>query len=464
MNFTDLSFLFGFLPIVLLVYQPFKKTRAANWIILIASLLFYGWGSLQSLFVLACLLIFNWVSALQIEESSEPVYRRFQMIFAVCVNLLVLFFYRYLGVWFSFLDAKTGFNLARLPGLMPMGLSFYIFSCLSCIFDVYRNKAPACRSLVDFGVFAAFFGRVNMGPIANYAQTLPQLREHPSGPKKTAQGFALFFQGLFRKVVLADSLALVFAAMQGNTSWLGNLILGFSYFLQLYFDFSGYSRMARGLGVMFGFDIPKNFDLPYCALSVQEFWRRWHISLTSWFRNYVYIPMGGNRVSQTRWVLNIMTVWLLTGLWHGATWTFLLWGLFQGLLILAEKFLYGDMLARAPKFVSHFYVTLTQLIGWTLFFAFTPQDAFGIIGRYFGIGVTGFADEGALFALRGMIVLLPVCILMASGCTPLLTNIGHHLCGRSWRIWQVCGYLLIFGICTVFLLSATSQTFLYAVF
>ncbi len=460
MTFTDLPFLFGFLPIVLILYLFVHKIRMANLFILIASLIFYAWGGLQSLIILVLVLLWNYCGAKIIDQSEDEKIRKQLLIAVIAIDVLVLFFYRYLGVWFGFLST----TLSRLPSLMPVGLSFYLFSCLSCVIDVYRKDCPAPASFVDFGVYAAFFGRVNMGPIGHYAKFEEQLKHHKTSRKKTGEGWTLFMQGLFRKVLLADNFGLVYAALAGNTTWMGNLLFGFAYFFQLYFDFSGYSRMARGLGEMFGFTIPENFHLPYAALSVQDFWRRWHISLTDWFRNYIYIPLGGNRVSHQRWMMNVMIVWLLTGLWHGATWPFLVWGLYQGGLILAEHAFLNQFMEKMPAALRHVYLILTQLIGWTFFSSATLSSGLQTIGRYFGMGISGFADAGAWFVWGGAIVLLLVAILLSSGLSKWISTWLHSRMGRKYWILSIVGWVIVFVLCLSCLVSATAQTFLYAVF
>lgn len=463
MSFTDLTFLFGFLPIVWVLYPFVFRTRFANLYLVIVSLIFYAWGSLTSLLVLLVVLGWNFTSARIIAATQEEHARRRQVIITVAIDLAILCFYRYLPA-LGFLDTTLSTRFGSLGAMMPIGLSFYLFSCLSCVFDVYRQKTFAPASVTDFALFAAFFGRVNMGPIGHWAQFEPQLKNHPQTRAKSAQGTTLFVQGLFRKVVLADNFALVYAALSGNTSWLGNLLFGFAYFFQLYFDFSGYSRMARGVASLFGFEIPKNFDLPYTALSNQDFWRRWHISLTSWFRNYVYIPLGGNRVCRQRWMINVLIVWLLTGIWHGASWTFMLWGLLQGGLILMEQTWLKGRLERWPVWLQHLYVVFSQLVGWTLFSSASALAAFGVIGRYFGIGISGFADPASLFVLGESLILLLIAILLASGWSVLLGRVARAMAKKAAFGLQAAGYAAELIVCICFLVSASAQTFLYAVF
>lgn len=445
MQFTDAAFLIGFLPVVLILYQIIasRGTKAANVFLVIASLLFYACGSLYSLFVLVFILLWNFVCVKGLIET-EGTLQQIQLWVCIAVDLLVMLVYKYPGTSL----------------LVPMGLSFYIFSCLSYVFDVYRDKAGPC-SLLDFALFAAFFGRVNMGPVGHYAQFHDQLDHHPVKRGMRSQGAALFLQGLGYKVILADNFRVVFTALLENTTWLGSLLAGFAYFFELYFDFAGYSRMARGLGYLFGFEIPKNFDAPYQAATVQQFWRRWHISLTKWFTNYVYIPLGGSRVSHTRWIINILIVWLLTGLWHGTTLPFIIWGLYQAALLLAEKAKVRQWLDKAPDWVGHVYVVITQLIGWTFFSSSSLWMAICRIGRYFFLGITALADSSSLFYARTYFVLFAAGIFCCTnGLEWIRKKVPHH----QWQQLQIAGYGVLMLVCFAMLISQTARTFLYAAF
>lgn len=462
MTYTSLFFLFFFFPIVIGLYWLFfGKTRLNNVYLFIASLLFYAFGSLYSLFILCFLLLWNYVCALQISRTKSKKRRRNELITCLALNLLVLFMYKYLPGMVSANYAQT---LNNAGYFMPVGLSFYLFSMMSYLFDVYRKDAPVEKNFIRFGVFAACFAWVNMGPIQNWKGMHEQIKNHPVTRQRQNDGALLFFQGLFMKVLIADNMAMVFSALAGDASWLGNLLYGFSYFFQLYFDFAGYSRMARGTASFFGFEVPKNFDKPYCALSVSDFWRRWHISLTSWFRQYVYIPLGGNRVSQTRWILNVLAVWLLTGIWHGGGWTFIAWGLYQAFWLISERTWLKKPLDLCPGWLKHVLVILSQLIGWTLFCSAGIGAAFGVIGRYFGIGINGFASSNALFVL-GQSLLLFVCAAFASSRLPEVCSAGFgRIFKGSWNLVQTICYVCCFGLCIAFLVSATSLTFLYAAF
>lgn len=464
MSFTSLTFLTLFFPLAWLIWLACsKKTALGNTALLVLSMLFYGFGAWQNLVILLFMILFVYFGAMALQQCASEKMRKWNAIGTAAVIIGVFALYRYLPAFSSSLsETFQGFPSFGL--MMPVGLSFYSFSLLSYYFDVYYRKVPVQKNLISLGLYAAFFGRVNMGPIGHYESFAPQLKRHPVTMQKMQQGAMLFVQGLFFKVMLADNFALVFAGLSDETSWLGNLGLGFSYFLQLFFDFAGYSRMARGMGCFFGFEIPRNFNKPYTAISVQDFWRRWHISLTDWFRNYVYIPLGGNRVSQKRWMFNLLVVWVLTGLWHGASLNFLLWGLWQAALILLEHQIGSKNLNRIPGVIRHLLVVVSQLIGWTLFFSASALSGVQIIGRYFGIGITGAVSEGALR------VLSQSCILFAAGiwcACALPEQFSLLLCRRMPKAWgwiRLGFYALTFVLCLAMIISATSQSFLYAVF
>lgn len=486
MVFTDLLFLFGFLPLIWALYAFWiRKTRLIHWYLWIVSLLFYSFGSLRSLFWLLAFLGFNFIlqyvlGLLVLKKAHQksrkenqkakgppPFQKKPQpkeasywlLLVGVMVDVGLLFVFKYFGPWFQGLFPWS----KGLASTMPLGLSFYTFSCLSCLFDVYRQKKTYESSFVRFGLFAAFFGWVNMGPIANYAQLKDQI-DHPKYSRaQSAKGMALFIQGLFRKVVLADNLALVVTSLANDFTWVGQVAYGCAYFLQLYFDFAGYSRMARGCACLFGFDIPKNFDLPLSALSIQDFWRRWHISLTSWFREYVYIPLGGNRVSNLIWMRNLFCVWLLTGLWHGPSSAYLAWGIYQALLILLEKWVWKGTLQTLSKWIRHGYVLILELFGMALFSAPNIGMGFWRIGHYFGLGLTGFWNAGTLFWVSNMGIYFVVGVWLAFGFSKRFSQVFFKNL-KHWRIWQILGYLAMLIVCLIFLISASSQTFLYAEF
>ena len=373
MTFNTILFLFTFLPISLIVYYVFPK-RFRNIPLVLLSLVFYAWGNPTYLLLMAFSVLFNYVTGLQLDayrQQERTTGAKTAMISAVVVNLLVLGFFKYYGFLISTINSITGLSLHAPDLPLPLGISFFTFSVLSYVFDVYRGRAEVQKNFLDFTLYVTFFPKVTSGPIVQYQDMAAQLRDRSMAPAKFGAGISLFLVGLGKKVLIADNLGATFSAISGlsamsaGTAWLGMIL----YSLQLYFDFSGYSDMAIGLAKCFGFDFAKNFDYPYLSTSISEFWRRWHISLGAWFRDYVYIPLGGNRCSKRRQLINLAVVWLLTGLWHGSAWNFVLWGVYHGIFVILEKFVLKDFLPKIPKALRIFITVLLVFFGWVLFFS-----------------------------------------------------------------------------------------------
>ncbi len=360
MLFSSLSFLFGFLPLTLILYYVSRNPRWRNGVLLVCSLLFYAWGAPKALPLLIGTALLVWLCGLGEEKGLRICHP-----LAVALVLGSLALFKYLGFFASIFGA--GDRLPRL--LLPAGISFYSFQLLAYSIDLRRGKITAERSFTRFLLYIAFFPQLLQGPILRYGETAPFLGRREITKDDILDGMRRFLLGLGKKVLLADQAAVAAAAIYARPALAGTGALwlaGLCYTLQIYFDFSGYSDMAIGLGRLFGFKLPENFDHPYAALSITDFWRRWHITLSMWFRDYVYIPLGGNRVSRGRFILNLLTVWTLTGLWHGASWNFVLWGLYNGVLLLLEKLFFGERIARLPKrlrwLISFTLITLGMVI------------------------------------------------------------------------------------------------------
>lgn len=462
MQFTDFTFLIGFFPLCWIIYQ-FLPEKFKNIYLLLASLIFYALGSVENLLVLFFILAWNYLNSRQIQSSENDRIRKNLLIETIGVNILVLFFYKYLFVWMQSLSDLLSLGwIVQMPSI-PLGLSFYIFSSLSAVIQIYWGKEKLC-SFIDFGLFTAFFAWVNMGPIEHYPVMKSQLKHHPISKGSLNHGAALFLQGLAYKVILADNLALLFSQFEQSSTVLAAWLMSLCYFFELYFDFCGYSRMARGMASCFGFIVPPNFSNPYQALSIQDYWRRWHISLTNWFRTYVYIPLGGNRVDQAKWIRNILIVWALTGLWHGAALSFLFWGLYQALFILLERLVYPKAMEKGSRIFRHSYVILIALLGDVFFYAGSLSNAFGIYGRLIGIGAGGLFDDQSLFALSQGIILLVICIFILSGLSTKCASLIEKNSPISYSLVSLAGYASLLIACFAFLTSQTAQTFLYAVF
>lgn len=398
MIFSSAEFIFLFLPgTLLLYYSPlFRGRRARNVLLVLVSLFFYAWGEPVRVLLLLGSIAFNWL----LGRWAEPGRRhpRAALAAAAAGNLAVLFVFKYLG----FLCENLGLLGLPVPEVdisLPVGISFYTFQALSYVIDVYRGRSPAQKNILDVGLYIAFFPQLIAGPIVRYETVAREIHHRRECWADFSGGVPRFIAGLGKKAILANTLAIAADAafrsesLSAPMAWLGAV----SYALQIYFDFSGYSDMAIGMGRMFGFHFLENFDKPYRASSVTDFWRRWHISLSSWFRDYVYIPLGGSRRSPARNILNLAAVWLLTGLWHGAAWTFVLWGAWFLLLLAGEKLLWGRGLARLPRVFRHGYTLLAVTASWVLFRS--PSAAYA--GAYFQamLGLGGTADGQAVYYL-----------------------------------------------------------------
>ena len=468
MTFNTILFLFTFLPISLIVYYVFPK-RFRNIPLVLLSLVFYAWGNPTYLLLMAFSILFNYVTGLQLDayqQQERTTGAKAAMISAVVVNLLVLGFFKYYGFLISTINSITGLSLHAPDLPLPLGISFFTFSVLSYVFDVYRGRAEVQKNFLDFTLYVTFFPKVTSGPIVQYQDMVPQLRDRSMAPAKFGAGISLFLVGLGKKVLIADNLGATFSAISGlttmsaGTAWLGMIL----YSLQLYFDFSGYSDMAIGLAKCFGFDFAKNFDYPYLSTSISEFWRRWHISLGAWFRDYVYIPLGGNRCSKRRQLINLAVVWLLTGLWHGSAWNFVLWGVYHGIFVILEKFVLKDFLSKIPKALRIFITVLLVFFGWVLFFSPSLMSALHYYGQMFGAGHMGLFDGTFRYYFFGSLRLLIVAFI---GCGPLVHRIHQRLCyfkGGKLTYVSIVLFVLLLVLCVAYMMSATYSSFLYVQF
>ena len=464
MAFHELGFLFIFFPFAMLLYFLVPQ-KAKDPVLVALSLLFFAWGSMEFVILLVLLITFNFFTGLQLDALKEKEKARKLVLWsAVAVDVLLLGFFKYRGFLIENINAllKTSFAVSNTA--MPLGVSFFTFSILSFLFDVYREKTPAPKNFLEFALFVSFFPKLVSGPIVSYHAFTQQLQERKTNLSKVGAGSRLFLIGLAKKLLIADILGTTFNAVTALplgevtviSAWLGAL----SYTMMLYFDFSGYSDMAIGIAQMCGFTFEKNFDYPYQAVSITDFWRRWHISLGAWFRDYIYFPLGGSRVSTVKHIRNLLAVWLLTGIWHGANWTFLVWGLYHGAVQMLEKFVLKKPLEKIPDKVKIPVTFFVVLIGWVFFFAPDLRFAITWLGRMVGVG-TKFVDATAKYYLAGVWKVLLIAFV---GATPLPARIG----GRVYRsqsnmpviasvIWY--GFLLI--LCIAVMTGSTYSSFLY---
>lgn len=406
MVFSSLYFLFSFLPLVFCLYflvPGFLK----NIILLLASIFFYAWGEPVYVVLMLFSVVFNYILGLDM-DSTEGNEKKILLFFAVSVNLFILGFFKYYGFCIETVNSLFRLSIPCRELALPIGISFYTFQSLSYILDVYRGKVKVQHNLMKFALYITMFPQLIAGPIVQYSDIETQLDRRCLTWSGFGEGIGRLIQGLAKKVLLANNLGMLYSEVQVLsqrsvlTVWLGII----AYTLQIYFDFSGYSDMAIGLGKMFGFTFNENFRYPYISRSVTEFWRRWHISLSTWFRDYVYIPLGGNRVSKWKHIRNIIVVWMLTGLWHGASWNFVAWGLYYGLLLLAEKYLLADKIDLFPRGIRRIVTLLLVMIGWVFFSNTDFSEALLYLNNMVGVGTVGLIDTAALYYLRSNLLLL----------------------------------------------------------
>ena len=459
MVFTDLIFLFCFLPISVLLTKQIRNIKLQNILLVVFSLLFYAWSNPIYVVLLILSILWNYFTAFELEAQDDEKTKKILLIVSVVVNLFILGFYKYTGFLMDILHIQSNLKIA-----LPVGLSFFTFSELSYIFDVYNGKSKPQKNIILFTLYVSFFGKISMGPIVSYHEMEDQLTNRTLSKTQYASGMVLFSKGLIKKVLLADQLSYVYSILQNNTSTLGVWLLAISYMLQIYFDFSGYSDMAIGLSRFFGFDFKPNFDHPYTATSVQDFWRKWHISLSQWFRDYLYIPLGGNRVDKNTYIRNIFIVWFCTGLWHDANWTFILWGLYYGCLLLLEKFFLREKLEKLPKPISHIYTLLVVLIGWVFFMSPNITTAFSTLGKMISIGSTTFANNQAKFMLKSYFIVFVLAILLSTKVYDRIQIFvyNQYKMKAVYTTWTI--YIILIIVCIAFIVGGTYHSFLYFAF
>lgn len=457
MSFASLVFLYFFLPVVLVEYYCFPR-RWRNPFLLAANLLFYGWGEPWFLPVILVTAAANWWMGRQMGRCADRQCQRLWLAAALVVDLGLLVAFKYTG----FVLKSIGLG-QLLPGPipLPLGISFYTFQVVSYMVDIYRNTVPVENSLVSFSTYMTFFPQLIAGPIVRYDELRTQLSGRQETWHKIADGFCLLMIGLGKKMLLANPMGELWEglrALTGNIGILGAWAGAAAFTLQIYFDFSGYSDMARGLGRMFGFEIPINFRYPYAAQSIQDFWRRWHITLSSWFRDYVYIPLGGSRRGAGRTIVNLFAVWVLTGLWHGAAWNYVLWGVYYFVLLTAERLIGQARLARVPRVLRHFLTMALVIVGWVLF----AIEDFGALGAY--LFAMFSLSGGVLSAQAAVWVLsyLPLMALAAFASLPFAANFVRRKNQSAPVRWGAPVYcLLLLAAGTAALAAQSYNPFLY---
>ena len=462
MLFSSIPFLFYFLPAVILLYflVPFKLKNA---VLLLSSLLFYAWGEPKYVVLMIASITLFFVCGLAIGKCSKQNWKKFWLTVSVVCSLALLGIFKYADFFISSFNASTGFSIPLLKLALPIGISFYTFQCLSYTIDVYRGNAEVQKNIISFGAYVALFPQLIAGPIVRYVDVARELNHRTHSWEKIALGLRRFLVGLAKKILLANTLGELTNVFRvsGEKSVLFYWIYAIAFALHIYFDFSGYSDMAIGLGKVFGFHFIENFNYPYLSKSVAEFWRRWHMSLGNWFRDYVYIPLGGNRVSKGRWVFNTLVVWMLTGLWHGAAWNFVLWGLLYALFLMIEKWVPG--IQKLPVLLRRIYVLLIVVLGFVLFNAADMAQAAADIKGMFGFGGVPFITAETLYYLRSYGV---VFLLSIVGATPLVRNCVNRLveqkkASKVLAFLEPAALILLLLLCTAYLVDGSFNPFLY---
>ena len=464
MLFSSIPFLYYFLPLVLAVY--FLTPRAGkNAVLFLSSLLFYAWGEPRFCIFMLLSIAQGYVFGRLIEKHAQNKKRsKLFLTASVALSLALLAYCKYADFFLSSVNAVTGLSFKLLHVTLPIGISFYTFQILSYVVDVYRGEVPAQKSFLKLGTYIAMFPQLIAGPIVRYADIAPQLDSRQTTLEDVSSGACRFVIGLSKKVLLANVLYELITAFQQSRdlSVLYFWLYAVSFALQLSFDFSGFSDMSIGLGRIFGFRFQENFNYPYISGSITEFWRRWHISLGSWFRDYVYIPLGGNRVSKAKWLRNILVVWMLTGLWHGASWNFVLWGLGFAVLLVAEKLVYGRLLQRTHV-LKHVYTLLLVTLSFVLFNADSVSEAVLQLGAMFGAGGLPLVSTEGVYYLKSY---AGTFLFAAIGATPLVSNaisrFGKTRFGaQALTVLQPLVMLALLAACTAFLVDGSFNPFLY---
>lgn len=470
MVFSSLLFLFRFLPAVLLLYYIAPR-KIRNLVLFLFSLLFYAWGEPKYVFLMLFSITMDFFMGQMVAKSkarnNRKAAKRFLTI-SIVVNLSILAFFKYADFIIGTINSVAGLSLPMLSIPLPIGISFFTFQTMSYVIDVYKGATKVQKNWVNYGTYVSMFPQLIAGPIVQYKTIAEQMEHRKENASDFAKGIHRFLLGMGKKVLLANTIGLLCDAVMALeitqvpvlTAWLGAI----AYTFQIYFDFSGYSDMAIGLGKMFGFHFLENFNYPYISRSITEFWRRWHISLSSWFKEYVYIPLGGNRRGVLLQARNILVVWMLTGIWHGASWNYVLWGVYYGILLMLEKFLLKPVLKHLPGVLQNVYTMVLVIFGWVLFKCEDLSYCFSYLKAMVGGFHAGWIGRESMYLLRNYGALL---VILLFGCTMIPKKIGHRITGKfgetSWigLVLRIVWYGGIFLISLAYLVDATYNPFLY---
>ncbi len=465
MLFSSLTFLFGFLPILLLGYYVVPSRKFKNCILLVFSLLFYAWGEPKYIVLMLVTILVSYIMGLLINKyDSKPKVKKLLLILSIILILAGLIFFKYTNFILENVTRITKANITFMDIILPIGISFYSFQILSYVIDLYNKKVEVQKNIFSLALYVSLFPQLIAGPIVRYETVEDELKNRKENLSDILSGFKRFIVGLSKKIIIANNMGLIADSIFVlNNSNIGTLIMWLgvlAYTLQIYFDFSGYSDMAIGLGKMFGFHFLENFNYPYIAKSITDFWRRWHISLSSWFRDYIYIPLGGNRVSKLKWIRNICVVWLLTGLWHGASWNFVLWGAYFAIILLIEKIFLLKFIEKSPKIIQWLYAIFLIMLGWVIFRCESMELMKNVLSKMFiyqKSDLLKFITEN-INLLFSMLFILPAIVVSF----PIVPKLKEKF---NKSIIMYAGYnlliLILFAINIVFLTSSSYNPFIY---
>lgn len=465
MVFSSLTFMFFYLPIVLGIYFLAPKKFRNLWMFL-AGLLFYGWGEPVYLWIMVLSTVIDYICGYLMHiHDDKPKIRKLCLIASVVMNLGLLSIFKYSGFFVSSINSIFGLSLTVPNIALPIGISFYTFQSMSYTIDMYLRNISVQKNPITFATYVTLFPQIVAGPIVRYSDVQNEIDNRTITVNLVGEGVLIFIKGLAKKVLLANNIGALWSTIKAQdissipalTAWLG--ILAFTF--QIYFDFSGYSDMAVGLGKILGFNFPQNFNFPYVSKSISEFWRRWHITLGTWFREYVYIPLGGNRKGKYRTIFNLFVVWMLTGFWHGASWNFVLWGVYFGVLIIFERLFLGDLLKKIPTFLQILYTFILVVFGWVMFEFDKLSNVFDFFKTMFLLNSNTLYDSNTLYYLVSYIVVFVLCIFFSNDISQkLITSFKNKYPRFSGYAIAVIAIILFF-VCTAYLVDATYNPFLY---
>ena len=460
MVFSSITFLFYFLPIVLIIYYLIPN-KYKNIVLLISSFIFYFYGEPKNIYIMILSILATYIFGILIDKYKKTKYSKIFLILSIFINIGLLIYFKYADFIIKNINLWLSNKIDLIHVILPIGISFYTFQLISYIVDVYRGEAKVQKNIIKLATYISLFPQLIAGPIVRYTTIENQLENREYNMKNFSIGVRRFIIGLGKKVMIANvmgNLINIFL-VSDEKSVLFYWLYAIALMIQIYFDFSGYSDMAIGLGKMLGFDFPENFNYPYIATSITDFWRRWHISLSSWFRDYIYIPLGGNRVSKLKWIRNIIIVWMLTGLWHGAEWNFVIWGLYFGVLLIIEKVFLLKWLQKIPKVISRIYTLFIVMISFIIFNGEGISTILENIGGLFKFVSIPLITNESMYYLKSYIIVI---ILGIIGATPICKNIlTNEKLKKIVNILEPIYLLLIFIICTSYIVDGSFNPYLY---